>query len=107
MYENHKAELNEILYKKFKDIIVSEEDNNVILAHLTNEEKNHLHSEIKQVIVSQSRVENWESLKKYFQTGVETENGIYKRGIEALTLKYPSNNGVFYNLSVSIDNLKI
>ena len=105
MYENHKKELNEILYKKFKDIIVSEEDNNVILAHLTNEEKNHLHSEIKQVIVSQSRVENWESLKKYFQTGVETENGIYK-GIEALTLKYPSNNGVFYNLSVSIDNLK-
>jgi hypothetical protein len=105
MYENHKVELNEILYKKFKDIIVSEEDNNVILAHLTNEEKNHLHSEIKQVIVSQSRVENWESLKKYFQTGVETENGIYK-GIEALTLKYPSNNGVFYNLSVSIDNLK-
>ena len=105
MYENHKTELNEILYKKFKDIIVSEEDNNVILAHLNNEEKNHLHSEIKQVIVSQSRVENWESLKKYFQTGVETENGIYK-GIEALTLKYPSNNGVFYNLSVSIDNLK-
>ncbi|MDK2047768.1 hypothetical protein [Aliarcobacter butzleri] len=105
MYENHKVELNEILYKKFKDIIVSEEDNNVILAHLSNEEKNHLHSEIKQVIVSQSRVENWESLKKYFQTGVETENGIYN-GIEALTLKYPSTNGVFYKLSESIDNLK-
>ncbi len=105
MYENHKAELNEILYKNFKDIIVDEEDNNTVLAHLTNEEKNHLHSELKQIIVNQSRVENWEKLKTTFQIGVEVEDMVIK-GLEALSLLYPSNNGVFYNLSVSIDNLK-
>lgn len=105
IYIDSKNELNEILYQNFKNIILEEEDNNTSLSYLRNEEKNQFHSELKQVVVSQSRVENWESLKKYFQTGVETENGIYK-GIEALTLKYPSNNGVFYNLSVSIDNLK-
>ncbi|WNL27703.1 TraM recognition domain-containing protein [Arcobacter cryaerophilus gv. pseudocryaerophilus] len=105
IYIDSKNELNEILYQNFKNIILEEEDNNTSLSYLRNEEKNQFHSELKQVVVSQSRVENWESLKKYFQTGVETENGFYK-GIEALTLKYPSNNGVFYNLSVSIDNLK-
>lgn len=105
MYENHKSELNEILYRKFREIIVDDEDNNTVLAYLSNEEKNHTHSEIKQVVVSQSRIENWENLKTTFQIGVETENGLFT-GLQALTLKYPSNNGVFYNLSVSIDNLK-
>lgn len=105
MYENHKAELNEILYKNFKDIIVDEEDNNIILSNLKNEEKNHLHSELKQIIVSQSRVENWRRLKTIFQIGVELEDRVIK-GLEALTTVYPSSNGVFYNLLVSIDNLK-
>ncbi|MCT7570411.1 TraG/TraD/VirD4 family protein [Aliarcobacter butzleri] len=105
MYENHKSELNEILYRKIREIIVDDEDNNTVLAYLSNEEKNHTHSEIKQVVVSQSRIENWENLKTTFQIGVETENGLFT-GLQALTLKYPSNNGVFYNLSVSIDNLK-
>ena len=105
LYVNHKTEMNEILYKNFKEMIVDDEDNNTVLAHLSNEEKNHFHSELKQLIVNQSRVENWEKLKTIFQTGVETENGIIK-GLEALTTAYPSNNGVFYTLSVSIDNLK-
>lgn len=105
LYVNHKTEMNEVLYKNFKKIIVDDEDNNTALAHLTNEEKNHFHSELKQLIMNQSRVENWEKLKTIFQTGVETENGIIK-GLEALTTSYPSNNGVFYTLSVSIDNLK-
>lgn len=105
LYINHKTEMNEILYKNFKEIIVDDEDNNTVLAHLTNEEKNHFHTELKQLIVNQSRVENWEKLKTIFQIGVETENGIIK-GLEALTTAYPSNNGVFYTLSVSIDNLK-
>ncbi|WP_195804928.1 hypothetical protein [Aliarcobacter butzleri] len=107
MYENHKSELNEILYKNFKDIIVSEEDNNVILAHLKNEEKNHFHSELKQVIINQSKVENWGRLKTIFQIGVElAETRVIIKGLEALSLKYPSTNGVFYDLSVSINNLK-
>lgn len=105
LYVNHKTEMNEVLYANFKKIIVEDEDNNTVLAHLTNEEKNHFHTELKQLIVNQSRVENWEKLKTIFQTGVETENGIIK-GLEALTTAYPSNNGVFYTLSVSIDNLK-
>lgn len=105
LYINHKTEMNEVLYKNFKEIIVDDEDNNTVLAHLTNEEKNHFHTELKQVLVSQSKVENWEKLKTIFQIGVETENGIIK-GLEALTTAYPSNNGVFYNLFVSIDNLK-
>lgn len=105
LYINHKSEINEFLYKKFKKIIVEDEDNNTNLSHLSNEEKNQFHVEIKQVIVSQSRVENWEKLKTIFQSGVETESGIIK-GLDALTLAYPSSNGVFYNLSVSISNLK-
>lgn len=105
LYSNHKNELNEILYKKFREIILSDEDNNTVLAHLSSEERNYFHSELKQLIVNQSRVPNWEQLKTIFQTGVETENGIIK-GLEALTTAYPSNNGVFYTLSVSIDNLK-
>lgn len=105
LYISHKTEINEILYKKFKEIIVEDEDNNTILSHLSNEEKNQFHIELKQVVVSQSRVENWEKLKTIFQTGVETENGTIK-GLDALTLAYPSSNGVFYNLSVSISNLK-
>lgn len=105
LYVNHKTEMNEVLYKNFKQIIVDDEDNNTVLAHLTNEEKNHFHSELKQLIINQSRVENWEKLKTIFQTGVETENGIIK-GLEVLMMAYPSNNGVFYTLSVSIDNLK-
>ncbi|MFW2441713.1 TraM recognition domain-containing protein [Aliarcobacter butzleri] len=104
-YVNHKTEMNEVLYKNFKEIIVDDEDNNTVLAHLSNEEKNHFHSELKQLIVNQSRVENWEKLKTIFQIGVETENGII-RGLQALTIVYPSSNGVFYTLSVSIDNLK-
>lgn len=105
LYVNHKTEMNEVLYKNFKKIIVDDEDNNTVLAHLTNEEKNHFHTELKQLVVTQSRVENWEKLKTIFQTGVETDNGLIK-GLEALTTTYPSNNGVFYTLSVSIDNLK-
>ena len=84
LYINHKTEMNEVLYKNFKEIIVDDEDNNTVLAHLTNEEKNHFHTELKQVLVSQSKVENWEKLKTIFQIGVETENGIIK-GLEALT----------------------
>ncbi|MFW2578770.1 hypothetical protein [Aliarcobacter butzleri] len=105
LYVNHKTEMNEVLYKNFKKIIVDDEDNNTVLTHLTNEEKNHFHSELKQLIVNQSRVENWEKLKTIFQIGVETENGII-RNLQALTIVYPSSNGVFYTLSVSIDNLK-
>jgi len=105
IYINFKTEINEVLYKKFKEIIIEEEHNNVVLAHLTNEEKNQFHSELKQLLVNQSRVENWEKLKTIFQIGVETENGIIK-GLDALTLAYPSNNGVFYTLSVSIESLK-
>ena len=105
LYINYKTEMNEILYKNFKEIIVEDEDNNTVLAHLTNEEKNHFHTELKQLIVNQSRVENWEKLKITFQIGVENDNVIIK-GLEALTTLYPSNNGVFYTLSVSIDNLK-
>ncbi len=105
LYENHKTEINEILYKKFAEIIKAEEDNNTVLAYLSNEDRNHFHSELKQLIITQSRVENWEKLKTIFQVGVETENGIIK-GLQALTIAYPSNNGVFYTLSVSIDNLK-
>ena len=105
LYINHKSEINEFLYKNFKEIIVEDKDNNTVLTHLTNEEKNHFHSELKQLVVNQSRVESWEKLKTIFQIGVETENRIIK-GLEALTTVYPSSNGVFYTLSVSIDNLK-
>ncbi len=105
LYVGHKTEINDVLYRKFKEIILEDEDNNTVLAHLTNEEKNQFHIELKQLVVNQSRVENWEKLKTIFQIGVETENGIIK-GLEALTTVYPSNNGVFYTLSVSIDNLK-
>ncbi len=105
LYINHKTEMNEVLYKNFKEIIVEDEDNNTVLAHLTNEEKNHFHIELKQLIVNQSRVENWEKLKTTFQIGVDIEDRVIK-GLEALTTVYPSNNGVFYTLSVSIDNLK-
>lgn len=105
LYINHKNELNENLYRNFKNIIITDEDINIISAHLTNEEKNQFHSELKQLIVNQSRVENWEKLKTIFQTGIEIDNVIIK-GLEALTTAYPSNNGVFYTLSVSIDNLK-
>lgn len=105
LYVNHKTQMNEVLYRNFKEIIVDDEGNNTVLAHLTNEERNHFHTELKQLIINQSRVENFEKLKTIFQTGVETENGII-RGLEALTTAYPSNNGVFYTLSVSIDSLK-
>ncbi|MEV9499780.1 hypothetical protein [Aliarcobacter butzleri] len=105
LYSNHKNDLNEILYKKFREIILSDEDNNTVLAHLSSEERNFFHSELKQLIVNQSRVPNWQQLKTIFQTGVEIENGIIK-GLEALAMAYPSSNGVFYTLSVSIDNLK-
>lgn len=105
LYVNHKTEINEVLYKKFKEIILEDEDKNTVLAHLSNEEKNQFHIELKQLIVNQSRVENWEKLKTIFQIGVETENEIIK-GLEALMMAFPSNNGVFYTLSVSIDNLK-
>jgi hypothetical protein len=105
IYVNHKTEINEVLYKKFKEIILGDEDKNTVLAHLSNEEKNQFHIELKQLIVNQSRVENWEKLKTIFQIGVEIENGIIK-GLEALMMAFPSNNGVFYTLSVSIDNLK-
>ena len=105
IYLNNKTEINEVLYKKFKEIILEDEDKNTVLAHLLNEEKNQFHIELKQLLVNQSRVENWEKLKTIFQIGVETENGIIK-GLEALTMAYPSNNGVFYTLSISIENLK-
>ena len=105
LYINHKTEINEVLYKKFKEIIIEDEDNNTTLSHLSNEEKNQFHIELKQVVVSQSRIENWSNLNTTFQIGVETENGLFI-GLQALTLKYPSSNGVFYNLSVSISNLK-
>lgn len=106
LYSNHKNELNEILYKKFREIILNDEDNNTILSHLSGEEKNYFHSELKQVITTQSRVENWEKLSRTFQAGIELEDGTVRVGLEALKFQYPSSNGVFYTLSVSIDNLK-
>ncbi|MFW2308251.1 hypothetical protein, partial [Aliarcobacter butzleri] len=75
--------MDESLYKNVKGIIGADEDNNTILAHLTNEEKNQFHTELKQLVVNQSRVGNWEKLKITYQIGVEKENVIIK-GLEAL-----------------------
>ncbi|MCT7566047.1 TraM recognition domain-containing protein [Aliarcobacter butzleri] len=105
MYRKNKTELNKILYENFTKIIENEEENNTSLSYLSGEEKNYIHTELRDVIVRQSRVPNWSSLVTTFVNGVENEKDKVI-GLDALSLAYPSNNGVFYNLSVSIDNLK-
>lgn len=105
MYETNKSHVNEKLYKKFTDIINSENIKNTSTAHLSNAEQNQFHDELKSVVINLCEVPNWNSLQTIFVNGVETEDGLIF-GLKALSLVYPVKNGVFYELDKAISGQK-
>ncbi len=100
MYKTNRIDLNNKLYENNTKMIEINSRNNSSLSHLDNSVKNQFHNELKDTIIMLSTVPDWDKLSEAYIHGVKTDNDtIY--GYEAITLKYSSRSGTFYELGIA------
>lgn len=94
IYKTNNQELTTALYSAMIANIDEDNEDNVEASFSSNEDRNHFHYELKNVIAEQSAAPSWQKIK---------EN--YNGGIESLSEKFPVREGVFYKLNISIGQL--
>lgn len=91
IYKTNNQELTLALYSAMIANIDEDAEDNVEASFSSNEDRNHFHYELKNIISEQSSAPSWQQIKQNF-------NG----SLESLNNKFPSRDGVFYKLGVSI-----
>lgn len=84
-YENNRTELNLKLYKKYRNIIEKEEENNTSVAHLDKSEKNEVHLDLKMTVCKPTKLE-WKTIKDRYFIGIEIAENEFIKGVEALNV---------------------
>lgn len=100
MYKTNRIDLNNRLYENYIKMIEIDFKNNSTLSHLDSSVKNQFHNELKDTIIMLSTVPDWDKLSEAYIHGVKTENDIIY-GYEAITLKYSSRSGTFYEIGIA------